>query len=119
MASRYIPTQAEVRTARQLLIVYEVKIASGAMTAADWYGKAGQELFVLQRDEDALSSIEHALNLDPSNAMHMTLQGSILGELGRLEDALATFDSALAMDPNCIMAQRGRETALFSLEHPE
>ena len=62
--------------------------------------KQGTEHFNLGRYEDALTSYDKALEINPDFSKAWYNRGNVLTELDRYEDALISFDKALEIDPD-------------------
>jgi len=63
---------------------------------------AGGAMARLDLDEHAISALEHAQKLDPSNAKGWFNLGSVKQRIGYLEEAGACYANALREDPNYI-----------------
>ena len=59
----------------------------------------GNLLRALGRWEDALSSYDDALGIEPGNAEIFNNRGALLADMGRHEEALASYDTAIAIKP--------------------
>lgn len=62
--------------------------------------------------DEALTAIDIAVNITPSNSSTLLIQGKILMLLERRIDALASFDRVLTLDPDCIDAIANTGTLL-------
>ncbi len=69
----------------------------------------------LNRHDEALASIDRALQIDPNHAEALVNRGVLLSELGRYADAVASYDRAVAASPANVRAHCNRSKTLFSL----
>ncbi len=66
-------------------------------------------------NQDALSSFEHALQLDPGLVTSWNGKGTVLGKLRRHQEALDAFEHALQLEPQNAAAWNGKGAALHAL----
>src|SRR6266480_3810134 len=66
-------------------------------------------------NQDALSSFEHALQLDPGLVTSWNGKGTVLGTLRRHQEALDAFEHALQLEPHNAAAWNGKGAALHKL----
>ncbi len=76
------------------------------------YINLGVDLYRLHRYEEALNSLDQAIQLDPSFALIKHHKGRVLTELHRYEEALNSFDQAIQLDPSDIDAYNGKGIVL-------
>jgi Tfp pilus assembly protein PilF len=69
--------------------------------------------------EEAITSWDKALELNPNLPQGWHNRGSALAELGRLEEAIASFDQTIALDPNDYQAWNDKGNALYNLQRWE
>jgi eukaryotic-like serine/threonine-protein kinase len=81
-------------------------------TAHHWYG---YNLVILDRPEEGLARMEHALSLDPLSLIITTDIGELLYRQRRYEVALAQLQKALEMDPNFRLPYFWQAACLFKL----
>ncbi|MEG5034184.1 tetratricopeptide repeat protein [Microcoleus sp. AT3-D2] len=67
--------------------------------AGDWLEKA-RCLHNLKRYDEALESLDRAIELNPNDRAAWVIQGNVLDNLKRYEEALASFDRAIELDAN-------------------
>jgi tetratricopeptide (TPR) repeat protein/ribosomal protein L40E len=79
-----------------------------------WYGK-GAALIILGRYEDALVSIDRALDINPRNEVAWLNKGNALTKMGRLLDALRSFNAAIKVNPAYEVAWNNKGNALARL----
>ncbi|MCB9386121.1 MAG: tetratricopeptide repeat protein, partial [Bryobacterales bacterium] len=70
----------------------------------------------LGRLDEALTSLNKALELAPNNAWAWAVRGLLLGQAERLEEALNSFDEAVAHNPSHTWAWANRGVAQSKLE---
>ena len=66
----------------------------------------------LGRTEDALQSLNRALEMDPNEAAAWIGKGNVLVQKGQLDEALFCFDKAIELNPNLAAAWQGKGKAL-------
>ncbi|MEL6400292.1 MAG: substrate-binding domain-containing protein [Cyanobacteria bacterium J06626_4] len=66
----------------------------------------------LGRTDDALQSINRALEMDPNEAAAWIGKGNVLVQKGQLDEALFCFDKAIELNPNLAAAWQGKGKAL-------
>lgn len=81
-------------------------------TAHHWYG---YNLVILDRPDEGLARMRHALNLDPLSLIITNDIGEVLYRLRRYEEALGQLQKALEMDPHFQLPQFWRAACLFKL----
>jgi len=79
----------------------------------------GLALLGLDRHDEALTSFEKGLELNPEDAWTWHGRGVALIKLGRVCEALASFDKALEMDPKHGLAWYDHGAALYALRRYE
>lgn len=84
-------------------------------TRADFWFSHGVVLKELHRFEEAIASLEQAVERDPGHALAICVRGDCLAALGRPAEALACFDRALSTNPNLVDAINNRGNALRAL----
>lgn len=89
--------------------------SSTAELALVWADRT-EELAAADRWEDALSSANRTLELDPKNSVMWHFKAFILTNLGRKADALATFDEALRQNPNDILSWQYKAGLLVEMK---
>src|SRR5687767_2906013 len=65
----------------------------------------GRALSALNRDEEALASIDKAVALAPASFDALNGRGNVLLKLNRADEALAAFERALAIEPGFLVAR--------------
>ncbi|MCC7207148.1 MAG: tetratricopeptide repeat protein [Anaerolineae bacterium] len=99
----------------ELAALYEIatgtppvlEVSRDAMAVREIMDKA-YSLSELGYEDEALSSYDRALALDPDSAWIWARRGRTLRELERYDEALAAYDRALALDPGYGWAWSGR-----------
>jgi tetratricopeptide (TPR) repeat protein len=111
-------------------IVFEtiVKQLNAAQAAAEnpkipapveaWFNR-GLEQAQAGDFEEAITSWNKALELNPNLPQAWHNRGSALAELGRLEEAIASFDQAIALNPQDYTAWNDKGNALYNLQQWE
>jgi len=86
--------------------------------SVDWFQK-GYCLNALGRYEEALSSYDRSIHLEPEVSSAWNNRGATLANLGRLQEALECYDEAIKLDPESAFAWGNRGIALGKLERYE
>ena len=73
-------------------------------------------LVQLQRYEDALVTIERAIELDPGFAGHTAIRGIVYDHLGRHEQAMADYRAALSGDPDLAEGMHWLDRLLYNVQ---
>jgi autotransporter strand-loop-strand O-heptosyltransferase len=76
----------------------------------------GLELQSLGRPNEALTTFDNVLAIDPNVAEAYYNRGNVLRELRRFEEALAAYDRALALRPDFVIALNNRGWVLTDLK---
>jgi ABC-type phosphate transport system substrate-binding protein len=66
----------------------------------------------LDRNQEALSSLNRALEMDPNNVAAWIGKGNVLAQLGQLDEALFCFDKAIELNSSIAAAWQGKGKAL-------
>lgn len=95
---------------------HAIRLAAEASARVDlpWYGK-GAALTILGRYEEALRSIDRALDINPMNEVAWVNKGNALTRMGRLVDALRSFNAAIKLNPVYEVAWNNKGNALARL----
>ena len=67
---------------------------------AKLYWEMSRILVGLKRYEEAITSYDKVIAINPNHNWAWVLRGDALGELGRYEEAIASCDKAIAINPN-------------------
>jgi tetratricopeptide (TPR) repeat protein len=98
---------------------YDALIArQGTPGAADLIGR-GASLVALGRYEEALASLQSAIQLAPRDAQAHIQRGVALLRLARHDEAVASFDRALEIQPDLPEVLNNRGVALAALARPK
>ena len=73
----------------------------------------------LGRNNDALSTFDQVLKIEPANADVFYNRGSVLRRLRRFDEALASYEKALKLEPNFVKALYQRGNTLRDLNQLE
>ena len=65
--------------------------------------------------EQALTTLNRALQIDPNNVLCQLNHGTLLQDLNRYEEAIVSYERAIAIDPYCAEAYKNRGIALRTL----
>jgi len=65
--------------------------------------------------DDALITIDKAIEIDPRNPEAWYLKGMVLGTLGRYTDALPAFDKVIGLESNNEKAWHNKGASLLNL----
>ena len=82
---------------------YSQAITKGKKTA-DVYSYLGEALFVLDRYEEALTTLSEAIRLDPKDVRAFAVRGFTLDHQGKHEEAIQNYSAGLAITPNKLTA---------------
>lgn len=74
--------------------------------------RRGAALANLGRSEEALKSLNRALEMDPNDAAAWISKGNVFIPMGQLDEALFCFDKAIELNPNLAAAWQGKGKAL-------
>jgi protein O-GlcNAc transferase len=66
---------------------------------ASLYNSRGNVLAALKQFDEALTSFETAIALDPQSPLAFGNLGNVYREVGRFDEAIASYDEAIALDP--------------------
>jgi len=94
------------------------KLVSIRGHAQDWFLQAGV-LSKLERYEQALASLDKAIELDPNHRLVWYVQAIVLDALGRYEEALTSYNKGIELDPNYGGAWYLRGATLGKMERYE
>ncbi len=98
----------------EAIAVYNRALKANNTNPLGWQGYGlSQRLKGL--NQDALSSFEHALQLDPGLVTSWNGKGTVLGTLRRHQEALDAFEHALQLEPHNAAAWNGKGAALHAL----
>lgn len=75
----------------------------------------GIALAMLGRNDEALETVDRAIETDPQSVMAHQSRGVALHQLGRFQEALDAFDAAIAIDARFVMAHQNRGVVLHRL----
>ena len=75
-----------------------------------WYSK-GAALISLGRFEEAIESLDRAIEINPLNEVTWNNKGNALSRLGRHEEAIDCYDRALKINPNYEVAWNNKGNA--------
>jgi tetratricopeptide (TPR) repeat protein len=73
-------------------------------------------LIQLDRLDEALTTVEYALRLDPEFAGHHATKGIILDRMGRYEAAMRAYEQALARDPGLADGMHWLDRLLYNVQ---
>lgn len=79
------------------------------------YQAAAIDMASIYQLDDAVSLLDHVLELDPDHAFALASKGQVLRLLGRNEEALEALDRALELDPTEAFTFRAKGVTLHSL----
>lgn len=87
-------------------------LAGAGMVIARGLARRGTALANLGRMDEALQSINRALEMDSDDVAAWIGKGNILVHRGQLDEALFCFDKAIELNPNVAAAWQGKGKAL-------
>jgi len=101
----------------------EAEQAYRRIVAADSNAEANHLLGLLLhqtgRSAEGAPLIEHAIAIEPGNAIYRSNLGVVLKDVGRLEDAVASYEAALAIDPALAQVHSNLGVALLGLKRTD
>lgn len=80
------------------------------------YYNLGNALLSLQRPEEALANLDHAIRLNPKDPQYHFERGNALKEMKRLDEALASFAAAIRLFPGYAEAHNNTGIVLKEVE---
>ena len=92
-------------------VVYEKTIETNL------FCNQGNELFNLGRYEEAITSYDNALKINPDDHLAWNNRGIALGNLGRHEEAISSYDQALKIKPDDANAYYNKACTYAQLEN--
>ncbi len=98
----------------EAIAVYNKALKANSTNPLGWQGY-GLTQRLRGLEQDALSSFEHALQLDPGLVTSWNGKGTVLGKLRRHKEALDAFEKALQLEPQNAAAWNGKGLALHAL----
>src|SRR3989344_1307089 len=85
----------------------------------DELNQKGNDLFDLERYDEAISYYDQALEIDPDDIVALTNKGLALRNLERYEEAISYYDRVLEIDPNDALVLNNKGVALYKLDRNE
>jgi serine/threonine protein kinase len=98
----------------EAIAVYNKALKANNTNPLGWQGY-GLTQRLRGLEQDALSSFEHALQLDPGLVTSWNGKGTVLGKLRRHKEALDAFEKALQLESQNAAAWNGKGAALHAL----
>ena len=98
----------------EAIAVYNKALKANSTNPLGWQGY-GLTQRLRGLEQDALSSFEHALQLDPGLVTSWNGKGTVLGKLRRHKEALDAFEKALQLESQNAAAWNGKGAALHAL----
>jgi len=118
-AGRYQLALDRFNKAIELADMERLKAAAGGTTLvgasaviARGLARRGATLANLGRADDALKSLNRALEMDPNDAAAWIGKGNVFIPMGQLDEALFCFDKAIELNPHLAAAWQGKGKAL-------
>lgn len=87
-------------------------LAGATAVIARGLARRGTALVNLGRTDEALQSLNRALEMDPDDLAAWIGKGNVLTQMGQLDEALFCFDKAIDLNPNVAAAWQGKGKAL-------
>jgi ABC-type phosphate transport system substrate-binding protein/tetratricopeptide (TPR) repeat protein len=87
-------------------------LAGATAVIARGLARRGTALINLGRTDEALSSLNRALEMDPDDLAAWIGKGNVLAQMGQLDEALFCFDKAIELNPNVAAAWQGKGRTL-------
>lgn len=82
--------------------------------ANSWY-KQGNDMMMQEKNEDAITAYDKAIELDPTHTSAWNNKGIALFRMKRYEDAIACYDKTIELNPNHANAWYNKAKALRGL----
>src|SRR6266702_626599 len=98
----------------EAIAVYNKALKANSTNPLGWQGY-GLTQRLRGLEQDALSSFEHALQLDPGLVTSWNGKGTVLGKLRRHKEALDAFEKALRYDPQLVQAWYNKRLLLHDI----
>lgn len=92
-----------------------VSLAGTAAIIAKSLAQRGTTLVNLGRLDEALKSLDHALEMEPGEITAWLGKGHLMAQKGRFDEALFCFDKAIALNPNLGAPWQGKGVALQNM----
>lgn len=89
-------------------------VGAGAVIARG-LARRGTALANLGRSEEALRSLDRALEMDANDVAAWIGKGNVLTKFGQFDEAIFSFDKAIELNPNIAAAWQGKGKALQKL----
>ncbi|MEM6714208.1 MAG: substrate-binding domain-containing protein, partial [Cyanobacteria bacterium P01_C01_bin.147] len=87
-------------------------LAGASGVIARGLARRGSALANLERPDEALKSLNRALEMDPNDVAAWISKGNVFIPMGQLDEALFCFDKAIELNPNLAAAWQGKAQAL-------
>ncbi|NEQ43320.1 MAG: tetratricopeptide repeat protein [Leptolyngbya sp. SIOISBB] len=118
-AGRYQAALDNFNKAIELADLERLKAAAAGTTLvgasaviARGLARRGSALANLGRSDEALKSLNRALEMDPNDAAAWIGKGNVFIPMGQLDEALFCFDKAIELNPNLAAAWQGKGKTL-------
>ena len=82
----------------------------------DELNQKGNDLFDLERYDEAIPYYDQVLEIDPDDVVALTNKGLALRNLERHEEAISYYDRVLEIDPNDALVLNNKGAALYNLD---
>lgn len=112
---RDLPTQLTRQESRSIEAFLRVPPPTDSSNPVDWANR-GNELYRLERFEEALAAFERAIKIKPDFYPAWYGKGNVLSSLERYEQAIAAYDRATQLKPDFYLAWRDRGAMLAFLK---
>lgn len=103
---------------QQALTLY-LELIAGGVRHADVFAAAAMLLQQFQRNEEALQTVQQALQLAPQAHGNWYLQAILLARLQQLSDAVHSLQQAVALAPGHVRYQHDLALALYGLQRDD
>ncbi|MGF1458644.1 MAG: substrate-binding domain-containing protein [Leptolyngbyaceae cyanobacterium] len=87
-------------------------LAGAGLVIARGLARRGTALANLDRPDEALKSLNRALEMDGNDVAAWIGKGNVLAQMGQLDEALFCFDKAIELNPNLAAAWQGKGNTL-------
>lgn len=87
-------------------------LAGAGAVIARGLARRGTALAKLDRTDEALKSLNRALEMDPNDVEAWIGKGNLLAQMGQVDEAIFCFDKAIELNPNLASAWEGKGKAL-------
>ncbi|HLO48483.1 MAG TPA: tetratricopeptide repeat-containing serine protease family protein [Kamptonema sp.] len=109
------PSQLTPQEARSIETFLQTSTVGGSSNAVDWANR-GNELYRLERFEEALLAFDRAIKIKPDFYPAWYGRGNVLSSMERYQEAIAAYNRATEIKPDFYLVWRDRGALLAFLK---